>query len=203
MLEMKPDTGLAVKDGMEQEVATDCLMCRFHRCLHVARQRLMFVGMDQHQAVVVIARQEQRLPGQAAATPRKFAHGSLVERSERQRQRPVDSLETGDEARALGRILADCVIQGPWSTDCALDKACQAPHATNEGGVGGAVLERSIFLFEKIFDPYIRVRRCWRQLDDDAEEGVLYEDCLPDLAPLLHLLGGGTRVDNGRVSVEA
>lgn len=84
-----------------------------------------------------------------------------------------------------------------------MDDTRKAPHATDERGVSGAVFRRSVLILGKVFDPYIGVCTCRWKLDDDAEEGILHEDCLPDFTPLLHLQGRGIQFDDGRVSVEA
>lgn len=54
MLKMKPNTGLAVKDCMEQEVAADCLVGCFHRRHYIARHRFMLIGVYEHQTMVVV-----------------------------------------------------------------------------------------------------------------------------------------------------
>lgn len=93
MLEVEPDARLAVEDCVEEEVAAYRLMRRFHRSPCIAGHGLVLIGVDEHETVVVVACQKQRLPRQPTATPREVAKSRFVEGAKRKGQRPVDFLE--------------------------------------------------------------------------------------------------------------
>lgn len=204
MLEMKPHARLPVEDGVEEKIAAYSLMRRLHCSPDIARHALVLVRVDEHQTMVVITRQEQSLPRQATAAPRELADGRFVECAKREGQGVVDPLEMSHEAGAFGGVLGDGVVEGARGADCALDDAREGPHAADEGGVRRAgMVGRSIFILGQVLNSHVCVCACRREFDDDAEEGILHENRLPDFPSLLHLLGVGVWFDDGGVPVEA
>lgn len=64
------------------------------------------------------------------------------------------------------------------------------------------MLERSVFGLQEIFYSYIVVSDGRGKLNDDAEEGVLYKNGLPDFTTLLHIQWMSIWLDGRRVSVQ-
>ena len=101
MLEMIPHPRLLLKQSMQHKKAINRLVRRFQRAFHIHAEVLVLVRAHQHQAVEIIAGQEQRLPRQALVAAREFADGCFGEGAEGLRERSVDALEAVDDAGAV------------------------------------------------------------------------------------------------------
>lgn len=107
MVEDPPDPGLGVEEGEEDEEGGDGLVCRLEGAADVDGHVGALRGVHEHEVVVVVGAEEQRLPHDALVAGRQLRDAVLVPRPEDVGERPVHGPEVGHELGLLPLRRAD------------------------------------------------------------------------------------------------
>lgn len=203
VVEDPPDPCLVVEEGEEDKEGGDGLVRGLEGAADVDGHVGALRGMHEHEVVVVVRAQEERLPHDALVAAGELRDAVLVPGAEDVGERPVHGAEVGHELGLLPLRRADGQVERSRATYRLLHQVRQHPRSLDVGRVGRVRVGDVIGVFREVFYPHVGVRGTRGQGQKHGQEGILEQDCLPELPPLLLLKWRGIRRDYQRVSLLA
>lgn len=203
MVEDPPYPRLVVEEGEEDEEGGDGLVRGLEGAADVDGHVGALGGVHEHEVVVVVGAQEERLPHDALVAAGELRDAVLVPGAEDVGERPIHGAEVGHELGLLPLRRADGQVERPRAAYRLLHQVRQHPRSLNVGRVGRVRVGDVVGVFRKVFYPHVGVRGARRQGQKHGQEGILEQDGLPELPPLLLLEWRGVWRDYQRVSLLA